>query len=407
MPVSRAPEEPEVREFETTVERAGDRAVVLAETYFYAESGGQPADRGTVDGVEVTDVQAVDGEVVHHLAADHDLAAGDAVGCVVDDAFRTYCMRAHTASHVLYGAARRLFDDLGYAGFDIGTEKVRVDLTTREPIDDAELVELERLANRAVWDSLPVTWETMPAAEARDLDDIAFNDRTEEGAMSEAAADAVRVVTVEGWDVAACGGTHVRNTSEIGTITVLDRSNPGEDATRVEFAVGPVAVDEAAEVHAAAREASRTLDASVTELPAATERLRDERDDLAAEVRELRAELVGARLRDLPTVEREGATWAVGTVANAGPNDVREPLSELVAGEGGPAVAAVAGEDGSTFLAVATAGPDGGDAADASDVVDGVTDEFGGGGGGGPTFAQGGGLDADPETVAAFLRDGE
>ncbi|OYR54623.1 alanyl-tRNA editing protein, partial [Halorubrum halodurans] len=334
MTASRAPAEPAVREFESTVERVDGREVVLAETYFYAESGGQPADRGTLAGVLVDDVVERDGEVVHVLAEDPsagsagDVEPGATVTGVVDDDFRTYCMRAHTASHVLYGAARRTCEDLGYAGFDISPEKVRVDLTTADPLDDEDLVELERLSNRAVWDSRPVSWEVLPEAEARDRDGIAFNTKTEEGAMS--GGESVRVVTVEDWDVAACGGTHVENTAEIGTITALDRSNPGEGVTRVEFAVGPTAIDRVADRHAAALEAASAADTNVEDLPEEVRRLRNEADRLDAALREAESDLLRARLGEFPTNEVDGTVWAVGTVADADPNDLREPATALL-----------------------------------------------------------------------------
>ncbi|RLM72738.1 hypothetical protein DVK05_16670, partial [Halorubrum sp. Atlit-8R] len=140
--------------------------VTLDHTYFYAESGGQPADSGTIDGVQVVDVQEDADAVRHTLTASPSFEVGDAVTGVVDDDFRTYCMRAHTASHVLYGAGRRLLDDLGYGGFDISEEKVRLDFTTPTEIDDETLVELERLTNRAIWDSLDVSWAEVPADEA-------------------------------------------------------------------------------------------------------------------------------------------------------------------------------------------------------------------------------------------------
>ncbi|KOX97798.1 serine-tRNA(Ala) deacylase AlaX [Halorubrum tropicale] len=404
MTASRAPAEPTVREFEATVESVDGREVVLDETYFYPASGGQPADRGTLDGHLVDDVVERDGAVVHALDPDADaaLAPGDEVTGLIDDAFRTYCARAHTASHVLYGAARRVADDLGYAGFDISETKVRVDLTTAEPLGDGDLIELERLANRAVWDSLPVSWATHSADEARDVDGIAFNTKTEEGAMS--GGDAVRVVTVgeadDPWDVAACGGTHVANTSEIGPIAVLERSNPGEGVTRVEFAVGPTAIDELGAVHAAALDAATALDARVGELPDAVSRLRDEADRLEAELRDAREELLATRLREFPTADVGGARWAVGTVDDADPNELREPATAAVAADDLDALAAV-GTGDAPFVVVAADG----DAVDAGDAVGAVTDEFGGGGGGGPTFAQGGGLDADPEAVAAWLRE--
>jgi hypothetical protein len=129
----------------------------------------------------VTDVQYRDGAVVHEVADQPSFEPGDDVVCAVDPDFRTYCMRAHTASHVLYGAGRRLLGDLGYGGFGISDEKVRVDFTTSTDVDDDTLVELERLVNRAVWDSLAVDWETVDREMALDRDDVAFNTKTEEG----------------------------------------------------------------------------------------------------------------------------------------------------------------------------------------------------------------------------------
>lgn len=419
MPASRAPAEPTVREFEATVESVDGPEVVLDETYFYPASGGQPADRGTIDDRRLADVVERDGTVVHVLApdADADLAPGDAVSAAVDDAFRTYCTRAHTASHVLYGAARRIADDLGYAGFDISETKVRVDLTTAEPLDDGDLIELERLANGAVWDSLPVSWTTHSPGEARAIDGIAFNTKTEEGAMS--GGRAVRVVTVGGasdavdgttggdgpWDVAACGGTHVANTAEIGPITVLDRSNPGEGVTRVEFAVGPTAIAEFGAVHAAALDAATALDARVADLPDAAARLREEADRLEADLRDAREELLRVRLREFDTVAVDGTRWAVGTVADADPNELREPATAVVGGGSGgerPDALAAVGTGGAPFVVVAAA-PDAD--VDAGDAVAAVTDEFGGGGGGGPTFAQGGGLAAEPAAVVEWFRE--
>lgn len=210
--------------------------------------------------------------------------------------------------------------------------------------------------------------------------------------------DSVRIVTVEGWDVAACGGTHVSNTQEIGPIHVLDRSNPGEGATRVEFAVGPAAIDAAAELHNAAREASRELDVAVPAIPGAVGRLVGERDELREEVAELTSELLGHRLDDLDPVDRDGGRWLVGAVEGATPNDLQGELEGYVGEEvDGVAVAGTAGE---TFVVVATDGD-----ADANAVVQDVTGEFGGGGGGGPTFAQGGGIPASPLEVVGYLRN--
>ena len=254
---------------------------------------------------------------------------------------------------------------------------------------------MERLANRAVWDSLPVTWEYQSPETAREREEVAFNTKTEEGAMAE--SDEIRVVTIEGWDVAACGGTHVRNTSEIGPIHTLERSNPGEGATRVEFAVGPKAIDATAELHESARAAARDLDVAVPAVPGAVGRLAAERDELREEVADLKSELLSHRLADLDPVERDGGRWLIGTVDGATPNDLQGELSDLI--DDDIDGVAVAGTSGETFVVVAT---DGG--ADANELVQDVTSEFGGGGGGGPTFAQGGGIPVSPLEVVGYLR---
>ncbi|MFC7227540.1 alanine--tRNA ligase-related protein [Salinirubellus salinus] len=407
---SRASAEPYTLDFDARVESGGE-SVVLSETYFYPEGGGQPADRGTVAGVEVLDVQSRDGEVVHTLA--EPVAEGREVACRVDPEFRRYCQRAHTASHALYGAGRRLFDDLGYAGFGIeadpdrdhatpdpAREKVRVDFETSSEVDDAALVELERLVNRVVWEGREVTWGAVPREDALADASVAFNTKTEEGV---AGADSVRVVEIgpatggdDPWDRAACGGTHVANTREIGPVTVLGRSNPGEGRTRVEFAVGPAGIERRASERRAAYDAARGLGVAVTDLPEAVERARERREALETEVADLESRLVAARVAALrsETVARDGAEWLVGHVA-LDANALMEQARSL-AGDAANVVALVG--DGS--LAVATDG-----VVDAGDVADRVTDEFGGGGGGSPTAAQAGGFDADPDTVVAFLRD--
>jgi alanyl-tRNA synthetase len=397
---TRAPADPYTTRFETTVEHRDGRDVVLAETYFYAESGGQPADRGTLGDHQVVDVQHSDDGVVHTLTEEPALGVGETVVGQVDEQFRTYCVRAHTASHVLYGAGRRLLEDLGYGGFNISPEKVRVDFRTSTEIDDDVLLALERLTNRAVWESRPVSWETHPQSEALTMDQIAFNTKTEEGL----AGESVRVVTVGGdddaWDVAACGGTHVQNTREIGPVTVLERSNPGEGLTRVEFTVGPQAIDRRVTEKEAVYEASQVLGTSVEDVPDAVERLQNDRREIERERTALQEQLVTAQLTDLrdETFERDDGTWLAGAVDGMGPNELSEKAAEFVDDE--TDVVVLCGRDGRTFVVVSA-----GEGFDAAGIVDTVTAEFGGGGGGSGETAQGGGIEAPPDEIVAYLRE--
>ncbi|MFC4438678.1 MULTISPECIES: alanyl-tRNA editing protein [Natrialbaceae] len=411
--------QPYTTRFETEVTAVDGRRVWLETSYFYAESGGQPADRGTIGDHEVVDVRPVDGDPVHVLAEEPSFAAGRSVLCSVDWSFRMYCMRAHTASHVLYGAGRRLLEDLGYGGFDIGAEKVRVDLETSTEIDDGTLVELEELVNRAVWESHQVSWEDVSVAEAREREEIAFNDATEDGAFRKGR---VRIVTVgsendngstatassadattsvgagsrEPWDVAACGGTHVRNTREIGPVTVLGRSNPGEGLTRVEFAVGPRAIDRRGVEKRVAFDASRALGAPLESVTDDLHRLQEERAELADSVQSLRRELVETRLERAEPFEREGAEWLATTVEDVESSEAAEIATDA-AGELADVVVLV-GRD-SPYAAVAATG-----SVAADEVVGELTTEFGGGGGGSAHAAQAGGFDAAPDDVVAALK---
>ncbi|RQG91942.1 alanine--tRNA ligase-related protein [Natrarchaeobius chitinivorans] len=417
--------EPYATRFETEVTGVDGRRVWLERSYFYGESGGQPADRGTVGDTDVVDVQVVDGEQVHVLETEPSFRPGQRVLCSVDWSFRMYCMRAHTASHVLYGAGRRVLDDLGYGGFDIGETKVRVDLETSTEIDDDALIELDELVNRAVWESRPVSWEEVPVEEARRREDVAFNEATEADALRKGK---VRLVTIgddsdgggrngrsaairtsggttggsAAWDVAACGGTHVRNTREIGPVTVLGRSNPGEGLTRVEFAVGPNAIDRRTAEKRSVFAAQRTLETGIDDLTAELERLSDERDELADRVRARERELIATRLEHADSLDREGERWRIATVGEVESDlvgdVVRDRITDREGTNASEDVIVALGESGSTFAVVGTA-----ESRSATAVLDELTATFGGGGGGSETLARGGGFDATSAEIYASL----
>ncbi|MFC6825215.1 alanyl-tRNA editing protein [Halopelagius fulvigenes] len=388
-------QEPYVTEFEATVRSVDGCAVRLDRTYFYPEGGGQPADSGTVDGLDVIDVQKRDGETVHTLATDPHFEAGETITGQIDEEYRTYCMRAHTASHLVYGAGRRLFDDPGYGGFDIRPEKIRLDFETDYDPDDVSALTFERMVREVIWDSREVTWEAVKSERAHKRDDIVFN--LTDG---DEPSDTVRVVEVDGWDIAACGGTHVKNTGEIGPMAVLDVSNPGSNLIRVEYAVGPAAIQAQISERKSVEHAASAMSTSVEELPKRATGLVQENTSLEEEINQLHERLLEERLSTLEdeTVSKDGDHWLIGEVEGVGPNDISERVREL-AGDAGDVIV-LAGVDGSSFLVVATTGDP-----DASGIVDDVTAEFGGGGGGGSTFAQGGGLDEEPATVVEYVRN--
>jgi alanyl-tRNA synthetase len=167
----------------------------------------------------------------------------------------------------------------------------------------------------------------------------------------------------------------------------------------VEFAVGPPALARRASTKRAGLAAARTLGTGVEDLPTVAARLREENAELETALRDLRAEVLDGRFASLEPVEKDGHTWRIGEIDGFDSNELGDRAQAFV-GDGTDVLALVGGA-GRAFVVVAAA-PDA--AVAAGDVVSRVTEEFGGGGGGGPTFAQGGGLDAEPADVAAFLR---
>lgn len=394
--VQSAAVEPDRLSFQATVTAVDGTAITLDQTYFFAESGGQPADRGTLNDIPVTDVQMDAERIRHHVEDEDAFAVGDSVQGEIDPVFRRYCKRAHTASHVIYGAARGKLTDLGYGGFEISEDKVRIDFASGESIDRQTVLEIERLANEAVWESRAVTWEEISREDALESDDIAFNTATED---IFATTDQVRIVEVDGWDRAACGGTHLRNTAEIGPIVVLDRSNPGKDLTRVEFAVGPAAINRISAIHGVAQTAANSLDTTPRELPSAISTLKEDIASKDDRIESLERELLQMMVAGFETIESDSSSWKVGVVPTLTTDDQGQILLEAVDDEPIAVIVALSGKDRTT-ITVASNG-----SIPANAIMDHVTDQFGGGGGGSEAVAQGGGIPESPENLATRIRE--
>ncbi|SEH15799.1 alanyl-tRNA synthetase [Natronorubrum sediminis] len=285
----RAAREPYTTRFETEVTAIDGRRVWLETSFFYAASDGQPADRGTIGGVSVDDVRTVDGEHVHVLETEPSFRTGHHVLCSIDWSFRMYCMRAHTASHICYGAARRVLEpaEATYVGHEIGEETVGLDLETGS-IDDEALIELDASINRVVWESRPVSWDDVSIEDAREREEITFDEERTAAAVE---SGRVRTVTIgnrdesgngngssfadtrRSWDVTACDGTHVRNTREVGPVTVVGRTTRDDGSSRIELAVGPAAIERRAAEKRAVLAVTDELGVDLDRVPRTIDRL--------------------------------------------------------------------------------------------------------------------------------------
>ncbi|MBX9928593.1 MAG: alanyl-tRNA editing protein [Gemmatimonadaceae bacterium] len=256
------------------VERSDDaRAVVLDRTACYPTSGGQPHDLGTINGIAIRDVVDEDTRIVHHL--DAPLAGGDEVQVEIDWSRRYDLMQQHTGQHLISAIAA---DRFGWPTVSVHMgESCTVDLAA-DSVPHKKLVEWERLANEAVAavHAVHITSEESPSG---------LRKPTER-------SGAVRVVTIDGVDRSACGGTHLRSTAEIGAV-LLGRTEKVRQGVRVEFVCGARAIARARADRDVLTALSQSLTSSIAELPAAVTRLADDARTLASERKRMVESLAG------------------------------------------------------------------------------------------------------------------
>ncbi len=233
------------------VERSADgRTVYLDRTAFYPASGGQPCDTGAIAGVPVLDV-ADDGErIAHHLARPLD---GTVVECAIDWSRRFDHMQQHTGQHVL-SAVFEEWLGLHTVSFHLGAESSTIDLEGGA-VEPGAVLEAERRANDIVFANRPVAVDFQPAAEVHGLRKPTDREGT------------LRIVSIDGLDRSACGGTHVRSTGEVGTI-LLRKLDKVRQTVRVEFLCGGRAVRRARADYEALSKTAQLFSAPLDEVPA-------------------------------------------------------------------------------------------------------------------------------------------
>jgi len=238
-----------LKEFEAHVVktlRKDDRvAIVLDVTAFYPEGGGQPCDHGIIEGpngkLSVDNVYEEGEEVYHEGQLEGEIKIGDRVKGIIDWDRRYRLMRMHTAAHLL---ARAVNVAMGTTVEHVSAAKTieRGRLDFRARITRSDLPKIEEVANKVVQEGRKVFIRFMSIDEARELlarygesVDLYLRKAIREGKLPEK----VRVVEIEGWHATLCGGTHVKNTKEIGRIKLLKRESKGAGITRITFTVEP------------------------------------------------------------------------------------------------------------------------------------------------------------------------
>jgi alanyl-tRNA synthetase len=373
--------------------------IFLDRTPFYAESGGQVGDTGTIvtdSGVaEVEDtVNALPGLVAHRARLTGEVRAGQDALATIDGERREAIRRNHTATHLLHAALRAVLGDhVRQQGSLVGPEYLRFDFSHHAAPTAEELDEVFARANRAVLTGIDVETTETSREEAENMGAIAF--------FGDKYGSSVRVVQAGSTSLEFCGGTHVDTLGQIGTITLLSESSIGSNTRRLFAVTGFVSIARALERERLVQAAGDLLRTEPDELLAAIGRL-------AERQREAEKEL--ARLRQQSN-EAEATTLAQAAAADGGvvvarrdkvDRDALRSLAQSILRHDGVRAVVLAGSpDGSTAAIVAATGG----TPDASQLVRALGPMVGGGGGGSPEVAAAGGK--DPSGIEAALAEAQ
>jgi len=370
--------DPYCREFDAqvldvTTDGHGRHLAVLDRTAFYPTSGGQPSDTGTLGAARVVDVIDRDGGTIMHVI-EGEVQPG-AINGRIDWDRRFEHMQQHTGQHVLSAAFDHLLGARTVSSH-LGAVSATIDLAVDAAPGDIARAEAE--ANRIVWEDRPVHIRFADADEAATLP----------LRKEPARGGRLRLIDVEGFDLSACGGTHVARTGAIGSVAVAswERVRGG---TRVEFLCGVRALRGWRALRDSVAASTRLLSVLPAELPAAIERLQAEGREATRRLKNAHASLAGVEADALAAaaVRRGGIAVVAAAMSGWDANGLKQIASRIVERPGFAAV--LVSEPEPAALVVARSGDV---ALDSASILRDLTARFGGKGGGRPELAQGGGL---------------
>jgi len=374
---------------------SGDNAVlILDRTPFYAESGGQVGDTGTLSKegkrFEVTDTRKFAGAFHGHVGslAEGSLKIGDRLSGQIDSQRRADIVRHHSATHLLHSALRMVLGEhVQQKGSLVAPDRLRFDFSHHVPVSEDELAEIERLVNEQIQANVAAEVREMPFDEAIEAGALAFFD--------EKYGDDVRVLRFGDFSMELCGGTHVNRMGDIGLFKIVSETGISAGVRRIEAVAGRVAVDWLQKLDHSVREISGRLKTSPDQLSERVGQLLGRSRELEKELERLKGKLASAAGSDLASqaVDVEGVKLIAAKLDGADPNSLRDTVDQLKNKIGsGVIVLGTAAGDGVRLVAGVTRDLTG--KIKAGELVNHVASQVGGKGGGRPDFAQAGGSDA-------------
>ena len=376
-------------------------AIVLAESCFYPEGGGQEGDYGSLSTDAVTrnvlDTQKI-GNLIVHLC-DGSFSIGDLVHGTIDWKRRKQMMDHHTAVHIVGGAARRILGPHIYqAGANKSVELARLDITHFRRLNRDDLDAIEILANEV----LGLVSRTEKTVLARHEADKKHGFDLYQGGAPK--GNSIRVLRISDHDVQACGGTHHDEPGQIGSIRIIRSTAVQDGVERLHIVAGDAALQYARSQDTILRKASETFGIANEDLPKTAERFFGEWKDQKKRIEQLEAEIV--RLRTSGGSDDSLDIDGVRIVAMELDGNLKQltsMLQELTRDAGKPTLAILGSREGGGKLMVAcTEGTIASERYNAVDILRSIIPHINGGGGGRPTMAQGGG--SNPDGLGAALQ---
>jgi alanyl-tRNA synthetase len=382
------------RELRDVVDAGVEAELVLDRTPFYAETGGQVGDRGSLfalNGDKVADVQtaypAVPGLTVHRIVTTAPIRVGDELRAEVAEPLRLSTMRNHTATHLLHAALRQVLGThVKQAGSVVEPPRLRFDFTHYAAMDKAEIEEVERLVNEQILRNSGVETKVLPLEQAVATGAMAL--------FGEKYGDQVRVVSVPDFSKELCGGTHVRRTGDIGVFKIVNEGSISAGVRRIEGVTGEGAVRQYQELTGTLHRLSELLKASEPELVEHVEKMLAREKALEHEKRDLRSKLAHSAAGGL---ESQAHTVNGSRVLAAQADGLdRQQMRELVdtlRNKWKSAVVVLASVEDSTVTIVSAVTKDLTSKVQAGKLAAALAQAVGGKGGGRPDMAEGGGKD--------------
>ncbi|KAA6454671.1 alanine--tRNA ligase [Bacillus atrophaeus] len=366
--------------------------ILLNETPFYAESGGQIGDKGYLRSaqavVRITDVQkAPNGQNVHEgLVESGTLQKGMHVTAEVEDHMRSGVIKNHTATHLLHQALKDVLGThVNQAGSLVTENRLRFDFSHFGQVTKEELERIEVIVNEKIWDSIPVSIDLKPINEAKEMGAMAL--------FGEKYGDIVRVVQVGGYSLELCGGCHVKNTAEIGLFKIVSESGIGAGTRRIEAVTGQGAYLEMNSQIGLLKQVAGDLKTNVKDVPKRVAALQADLKEAQRENESLLAKLgnaeAGAILSNVKDIS--GVKVLAEKVNAKDMNHLRTMVDELKAKLGSAVVVLGAVQNDKVNISAGVTKDLIDKGLHAGKLVKQAAEMCGGGGGGRPDMAQAGG----------------